>query len=198
MIKNENLEILFHGSPNHFYEFNINKDFLNTRPENLVEGIGIYLTDNKEIAENYGKYLYHVIVNKKNILDFTKKETIKNIIKETEKEVKKTYKNFNFKKYIKNISELIENVVDGYLSISFYKEINNLLDSNEVFYIDFQEDVENIFEIIEKTIKKYTNNYIIKYKDNNLGYVYIYKNPEDVSQKLRILAIQYNEEQITI
>lgn len=51
---------LYHGSNNNIDKFNL--DFVSTNTGNDEYGVGIYLTDDYEVASGYGMYTYEVVL----------------------------------------------------------------------------------------------------------------------------------------
>lgn len=168
---------LYHGSNRLFKEFKISKELKNFGEDVLAEGIGIYMTENKNVASSYGAYIYEIEVDEKNIFDATSEEEIINIIRKVSNLV-----DFDIENMI-DIYDLCEGIKEGDLSVTeLYKEINDLLDSKEELYINYAdrvEDYENgLFGQIEKAYLNLLPS-IIKYNDKSLGVVYICKKDEN-------------------
>lgn len=168
--------ILYHGSNNLFDQFVIDEKY--STHNWLMEGLGIYMINDRSVAESYGKYLYFVDVDEKLISDFTSKKYILSVLKELERKV-----GIKFLSYI-NIENVICMILDGSLTITnLYKEITDLLDSNETFYSKHMKLITYGDDCLYVKIKDYFNelvNPVIKYNDNSFTEcVYIcYKNPE--------------------
>lgn len=62
--------VLYHGSPNYFKIFDI-KFLGNNMGKTPSNKRGFFFTDNKDVAETFGKYLYscNIIINNPLILD---------------------------------------------------------------------------------------------------------------------------------
>lgn len=163
--------LLYHGSNKLFHQFKIKKELSNYNESSLMEGLGIYMTEDKHIAEGYGAYIYEVEIFDKDVLDSTDVEEMKSIIECISNKV-----NFDIKEMI-DIDDLVLGVKEGEISVTkLYKEINDLLDSDERLYIEYSdrltEDEDDLFYQIEKTYLEIIPP-IIKYYDKCLGTVYI-------------------------
>lgn len=168
--------ILLHGSTNKFDTFKISKE-LSTHTF-LAEGHGIYMTTDMELASGYGSYLYHIEVDEDDIQDFTNELEIKLLIKEVEKDI-----DINLSEYF-NLSNYIEGITRGdYSATGIGKDVCDMLDSNEYFYNNFQDQITYEDDCIMKKIQKsFMDNMkdIIKYYDKSFKQsIYIcIKNPE--------------------
>ena len=67
--------LVYHGSNSNFRTLKINRGLCRTKEENLREGMGIYFSTYREVAEAYGKYLYTLEINSKNLINFNNKRT---------------------------------------------------------------------------------------------------------------------------
>lgn len=175
------MTILYHGSPKKFDRFQISEELLKHSLDTLAEGMGIYLTESKEMAAGYGEYIYTVEVSSEKITDFTKEETIVQLVEFISNEV-----NLSLVDYM-NLTTLVEGVLGGKISVTkMFKEINDLLDSEASFYeehsdlITYEEGC--IFEKIENAFFKGIKD-VIKYYDQSFKKpIYIcYQNPENLS-----------------
>lgn len=162
---------LFHGSNKDFNEFVISPELARHDILDLVEGYGIYMTQNIDVALSYGN-LYEVEVDEKVILDTTKKTEIRKLIKRVEKRAKiDIINNIDF-------DDFYESVKIGKISVTeMYKEINMLLESEDSFYEMYgdrvtYEDDSCLFKQIEFAFKEAMPE-VLKYYDKNLGEVYI-------------------------
>lgn len=169
--------ILYHGTNKIFEEFKINKELSNFRYSELMEGLGVYMTTSKEIASGYGQYIYEVEIDDKDIFDSTSKEEMIDIIRMISKRV-----DFDIESMI-DVSDLCDGVESGDISVSeLYKEINDLLDSNEELYIRYSDrltyDDDDLFNQIEEAYLDIIPS-VIKYYDKGLGIVYICKKNEE-------------------
>ena len=161
---------LFHGSSHRFKTFRIGKHLSKRDPSSLMEGLGIYMTDvkNVEVARGYGRYIYKVEVKDSNILNLCNRMTVRRLIRQS-------MISANINPPEKVVNEVATGILDGSLSvIRGYKEITDWLDSMLTFYDEYGERSEKIFEVIERTYKQILNKYhVIKYNDRSLGKVYI-------------------------
>lgn len=80
--------ILFHGSNKTYDKFRIDKDLCKHDPITVLsEGMGVYLTDNRHIAEHYGKILYTVDTRESSVLDINNFKNVYNIILDLNKKM---------------------------------------------------------------------------------------------------------------
>lgn len=151
---------LFHGSIYDFDKFEISEKHLRTKKDSLMEGLGIYFSEQKDFAKDYGNYVYTIDFDENNCWDFTDKKIIKKIIEKVSKKV-----NFDVSAFIPEIS--IDSLIDGRISATkFSREITLWLDSNESFYSIFEDDTDELFEKIETIYEEILNEKdFIKYFD---------------------------------
>lgn len=170
--------ILYHGSMRKFDRFSISKSLVNGSVENLVEGLGVYMTSDYDLASTYGDTIYTIEVNNNSISDFTNINYIKRLLNNIELEVGIVLDDYF------NVDDMILDVKDGFISTTLlYKEICDQLDSSEAFYFDFQDRItyedDCIFKEIEKSFFHHIND-IFKYYDKSYNkdiYICI-NNPE--------------------
>lgn len=161
--------ILLHGSNRKFNEFKVGKEY--SKSDFLMEGLGIYMTENQEVASSYGRYMYNVFVNENDIFDATDMKSLKNLFFKLGKGI-----NIPLEQFI-NIDDLIIGIQEGDYSITGAgKEICDLLDSNESFYGIYQDRITYDEDcMLSEIVRKYKEllKPVIKYKDKSLGIVYI-------------------------
>lgn len=182
--------IVFHASNTIFDKFKISKKLSNSSLILLNEGYGIYMTKNKKLALCYGSILYTIEINKNNISDFTKMETLVDLIKNIENDC-----NAYISNYID--CDLIFNGLNnnGISILKLYKEINNILDSKEKFYDEYKDRItyndDCLFDQIKNSFFKNIKD-IIKYKNPDLkNDIYLcFRNEENLKIKEKICYLQ--------
>lgn len=128
--------LLYHGSNSDFSEFQINEALLKTKKCNLAEGLGVYLATNPEFTESYGNILYTVEVEDEDILDFTEESTFATLFNKIRLEL-----GFEVSNYI-DVGRFVLSVINGQISVhNLNKELENLLESNESFYLEFENQI---------------------------------------------------------
>lgn len=155
---------LYHGSQTEFTSFLIDPKF--TRHSILMEGYGIYMTEDIEFAKAYGDFVYKVDVPKSKISDFTNRDTIVSVITELSKAL-----DISIADEI-DLETLIQSALSGDISITnLNQEISNLLETNESFYmahehrITFEEDClfeqlrEKYNQLLEPVVKYYDKSF---------------------------------------
>ena len=181
-IKDESLLkiALYHGSSEKFEHFLIKKDLAKTDYNNLVEGYGIYMTEDESIAMTYGNNIYKVEVPKSKVLDTTSKLELKSLINKLSEVV-----GVNILEEI-NFNDLYKGVKCGNISVSeLYKEISLILENNEDFCMRYEELItlndDCLFEKIKKAYMELIPD-ILKYYDGSFNTnIYIcVKNPENL------------------
>lgn len=65
--------LVYHGSNSNFKQFRIAKSLVKHDSTLNNEGLGIYFSTDRSIAESYGKYIYSMYVNDSYLLDFRSK-----------------------------------------------------------------------------------------------------------------------------
>lgn len=155
---------LYHGSQTEFDKFLINPEF--SRHNTLMEGHGIYMTEDTQLAKGYGDFLYEVNVPTDMISDFTNEESINSLLTTLAVNV-----DVNFEDWI-DLEGLIQSAMAGEVSITeLYIELNGLLESNEAFYlahdstITYEEDClfekikEEYLQLLKPVIKYYDKSF---------------------------------------
>ncbi|MFJ8528682.1 hypothetical protein [Bacillus sp. NPDC094106] len=168
---------LFHCSNRVFDEFKISKELAVYREDELTEGYGIYMTEKFSVASHYGAIVYSVAIKEEDVFDSTSKEEVQNLLDKVGKEV-----GINFADYM-NVNDVILDVLEGEASVrKLYRELNLRLDSNESFFLDFEDRITYESDCIQRQIEDVVTknlNKIIKYYSKAQGDVYIcHKNPE--------------------
>lgn len=169
---------LYHGSHKLFNSFKIGKEWVVRDESLLAEGLGIYLTEDKKLADSYGKYLYTVEIDEQSVTDFTDAFVVRKVIHSISTDV-----TISLDEEI-DIEQVIERVLNGGIKVTqLYDEINQLLDSNYSFYeryghlITYEEDC-----LLEKVKVSFFHHIkdVIKYHDRSfLEPVFIcFRHPE--------------------
>lgn len=124
--------IAYHGSNHCFQKFRLDKKLVNGQGSLNNEGLGIYFSTDKSVACSYGKYLYTIEINNRNLLDFTRKRTCTIYINKIARYI--------YSQTGVNITPYIMNNTPEYLlcgNIAIYRtgeELKLQLDSNCNFY----------------------------------------------------------------
>lgn len=177
---------VYHGSPTKGLSHLVFKKEHSRFYENLVEGEGIYLTEDYEVAKGYassGGSIYHVKFISGPILDATKSIQFEKVLSEVSQEL--GIKNLATVRYV---HETIESVIEGSSSISkFGKSIQLIIDNDEKMMpvvesrggYDFSETVATE---IQKKIDEFA---IIKYVDRGINnassIIYIVRNADAIA-----------------
>jgi hypothetical protein len=177
--------LLYHGSHRLFEHFKISKELTITPEQTLPEGYGVYMSDSEEFAKSYGDYCYLVAVDEKDIFDTTYGLQVRAKLTQL---MSKTGVYFN--RYF-SIDELVDGVMLGELSVTnLSKEINDLLDSNEDFYNNWQDRITYEEDCVLRTIQREWEELlppVIKYYDKGFKRkIWICKKNPEVLQILRI------------
>lgn len=154
---------LYHGSSSLFTQFDVR--FSQDAQNFLVEGPGIYLTENPDLAQHYGKYLYEVEVTESDITDFTERSQIMELLQ-------KISRNTGFDLINElDIEQFLDGITDGMIAVAtLYEEIIQNLDNSEHFYENHAEAIEErgdeFYEPIRKAFLRHTRP-VLKYYDNH-------------------------------
>lgn len=170
---------LFHSSNSKFEEFKISKELSNTELKQLKQGLGVYMSADKSSVENYGKYLYTINIDEKQISDFTNKNYITSLFEKISKEVDVDLLG------IIGVDTLVDCLSTGFYPVTNFEDISLLLDSYDMFYFQYSSlltyDENCLLKKIEKAYFE-TINDIVKYYDEDLEKdVYVcFRNPENL------------------
>lgn len=181
---------LYHGSPRKGIRyFSLEDKHRITMVENLAEGIGIYMTEEKEVADCYARggsiYTVKIDLNKCRILDITLMENIKLFINKISQAI--GYNILNVR-YVKN---LMEDIQAG--DRSFYKlnhDLDVILANDEMFL--GSEASENYYyqDKMNRKIEQMMNQYdCVKYIDYRIS-----NKPLYIAKKISCLEIVKEED----
>lgn len=162
--------LVYHGSNSNFKNLRISKSLVKSSATLVNEGIGIYFSTKREVAESYGKYIYTIEIDDKYITDFTKKSNCKKYINEIVKEVEKQTQ-INILDYF-NHSILVECMFEGKVGIcGTCREIELLLDSNEYWWSLEEKQINKVYDILKKYESKNLKAYLFNYNIENIGVI---------------------------
>ena len=162
--------IVYHGSNSRFETLRIGKNLVKHDSSLLNEGMGIYFSTDRKIAESYGKYLYTLEINDAKIYDMRSSRIVQARIKQIAKEVLNAT-GVNILPYL-NIREIAQYVVDGRVAIDgMCREIYMLLDSNEDWYFAAGDKVDNVYKQLERLSKVKIPAYLFNYHIPNIGII---------------------------
>jgi len=168
---------LYHGSNEVFKRFKISEELARNDWETILpEGLGVYMTSDKNIARSYGDIIYNIECIG-GVYDFSKAKQAKKIVQRFLLEF--DYKEVLINKIDSNAS--FEGVEDGDISIvGLITEIwdlheEGIYSSGYLFdLLDYQEDLEKNWQIfLKRKIIKY---YCKDFKCN----IYISKNVDNI------------------
>lgn len=173
--------LVYHGSRSLFEQFVIDPNLAITREDYLVEGFGIYLTENQQLAKDIGQYTYEVSIDESDLTDMTDRHVVETLIRNTLNTVNRL-----LVQYV-NLDTLVNGIVTGDLSVTkLQEELISQLDSNEKFYIKFGDQVtyedDCFMEKIRSSFLQHAGN-VFKYYDVSYGHnnLICFRNPECLS-----------------
>lgn len=158
--------IVYHGSIHNFRTLRLCPKYTQqyTR-EN--EGVGIYFSTNRSVAEFYGQYIYTLDINDDALLDLRKKTDAKKYVNAMLASVRKKTK-VPVQKYL-DVPLLADDIVNGRVFIMNLGErtMSLYLDSNERWYSDGITEMQrqNVYRALrheDKKLKAYMFSYHIK------------------------------------
>ena len=162
--------IVYHGSDSNFKQLRISKSLVKHRSTLDNEGLGIYFTTDKNIAREYGKYIYTLEINDKYFKDFRHATTCKLYVGRIAQEIYKKY-NIDILDYI-SIEQVADRLRWGGLAIAgTCREIYLLLDSNENWYRLSKTTIEKVYAFLRTYDKKHLQAYMFNYHIPNIGVV---------------------------
>lgn len=140
--------LVYHGSNHSFRTLRIRKELAkSTTLEN--EGYGIYFSLYRDVAESYGKWLYTLDVSNKYLVDMRDFNTCSAYVLKLRQEMLAVFK-LRLEDFF-DMQLLARYLWQGGVAISGVgKEVQNLLDSSEEFYMRHGKNSEAIFEWLRK------------------------------------------------
>lgn len=125
--------IVYHGSNGRFKSLRISKTLVRSRSTELNEGIGIYFSADKNVAQSYGKYTYTLEINDKYLRNFKLKRDCVRYVTELRKFIKDKEK-VDLATYV-DLNRLADHMRFGGLCIfDIGREIYITLVNNEHWY----------------------------------------------------------------
>ena len=166
--------ILYHGSFTNFDNFVVSPELARHDIQTVLpEGLGVYMTEKKEIAKSYGDILYYIEATE--IYNFTTIKAIYKIINDflTEYDTNKILKRVLQSKESKVTFEAIK-----IGKISILKIIKELWDMHEknIHSLNLKFDIYEYEKFLIEDWEKFLEKKVIKYYCKGLGAVYITKN----------------------
>lgn len=138
--------IVYHGSNSNFNKLRISKELVHWEkehsdedgikfrylPSGYTEDIGIYFTSNKELAKQYGKYIYTLEINDKYVKDLRGRTACRLFLSKMAQEIYKKI-DVDILEYI-NLEQLAERMYFYTTCIStIYTDIEIILNNNKYF-----------------------------------------------------------------
>lgn len=126
---------LYHGSTRLFDKYEVDKSRSISDGVFYPEGLGLYMTENLEIAKRYSDlvHIYEFDFTEEEVLDFTKEDTVQTYFESIQKEL-----DVEFISYL-DVKGISEKVMEGYMSIrTLGQEISSILSSDESFYMEHE------------------------------------------------------------
>lgn len=175
------MKTVYHGSVHKFTAFEIKEEFVERGVHNLAEGLGVYMTENEDMATGYGPYVYSIKISENSVTDFTKRETIELLLKDISSDI-----GIELSGYL-DLESIVLGVLSGNISVTkFYKEISDWLDSDASFYEEYADRItyedDCLFKELELSFFKNVKS-ILKYYDLSFAdSVYIcFREPEELA-----------------
>lgn len=163
--------IVYHGSNSNFRKLKIAKGLVRCESTMNNEGLGIYFSTDRSVAESYGKYLYTLEINDKYLVDFRKKAKCVSYIR---KIISTVYKNTGVRidNYF-SAEEFANSMYFGRQVISRVgKEIGEVLDSTEKFYFAYNQTTrEKVYRELRKIDRELKIAYLFTYYIKNIGVI---------------------------
>jgi len=162
--------IVYHGSNSNFKKLRIAKELVKHESSQLNEGLGIYFSTNKKVAESYGKYLYTLEINNKYFVDFRNKSKCQAYIRGIVLEIQQKT-DIDILRYI-NLDTLLYYIHSGNVAISgTCREIYLILDSDEYFYSLPKIKIDRVFQILRTYDSKHLYAYMFNYHIKDIGVI---------------------------
>lgn len=163
--------IVYHGSNSRFDTLRISKTLVKHNSTLLNEGLGIYFSLDRSVAESYGKYLYTLEVNDDKLFDMRLTRVVQSRIKWIIKEILKST-GIDISYYIE-IKNLAKYVVDGRIAIdNICHEIYLLLDSQEGWYMNNNNtEINKVYRKLNQLNKVKVPAYLFNYNIKGVGVI---------------------------
>lgn len=162
--------IVYHGSNSCFKKLRIHKSLVKSSATALNEGLGIYFSLDKDVAESYGKYMYTLEINDRYLRDFRMESVCRKYVADLVKHVYKQEK-INLFNYF-DAASLVMYIYNGNIAISGVgREVYMLLDSNENWYRLGQDTIDKVYKILEKYDESNLYAYLFNYNIRNIGVI---------------------------
>lgn len=163
--------IAYHGSCHNFHALRLCPKYTGQSTwEN--EGVGIYFSTNRSVAESYGKYIYTLDINDDVLLDFRKKSEARKYVNTMLTDVRKKTK-VPVQNYL-DVSSLADFIVNGrvFMASLGEREISLLLDSTERWYTDgiTETQRQNVYRALRQEDKK-LKAYMFPYQIRDIGII---------------------------
>lgn len=172
--------IVYHGSNSNFKTLRIDKKLVKHQSTLDNEGLGIYFSTDRSVAESYGKYVYVLEINDYYFSDFRNYDTCYNYVSHIVNIIKNEV-GINLSDYM--YRGALESTVDrlnlGGLAISGVgRELSLLLDSEESFFKLSETKRNKIFRLLKQCDKNCPKAYMFTYHIENIGVI------KDVSESV--------------
>lgn len=166
--------IVYHGSNSRFSHLRIAKSLVKNDSTMINEGLGIYFSTDREVAESYGKYLYTLDVNDDYLVDYRKAIPVTEMLNFLVERVQTRY-DVNIRKYFSKY-EMIDRIKNGAQKIcDVGHEIVRILDNSEEFYFAYsQTKRESIYRLLrsyDNFKKQPIKAYMFTYHIPNIGVI---------------------------
>lgn len=163
--------IVYHGSIHNFRTLRLCPQYTQQYSREN-EGVGIYFSTNRSVAEFYGKYIYTLEINDDALLDLRKKTDAKKYVNAMLADVRKKTK-VPVRKYL-DVSLLADDIVNGRVVIMNLgdRTMSLYLDSNERWYSDkiTETQRQNVYRALRQEDKK-LQAYLFPYHIKDIGVI---------------------------
>lgn len=174
--------VVYHGSNHRFGNAKIVKG--NTRDSSkLNEGYGVYFSLDITVAKSYGKYLYALMLDSDDIIDFRLKDNCKKLLNKIISEVKRETA-VDISSCV-NFTDILGGILYGDIGIhSIDREIMLHLDSNEKFYEKHNDKALKVESVLNGLAEKLLRDkaYLFTYNIKDVG---IIKNDKLIKRTIR-------------
>lgn len=163
--------IVYHGSIHNFRTLRLCPKYTQQYSREN-EGVGIYFSTNRSVAETYGKYIYTLEINNDALLDFRKKTEARKYVNAMLANVRKKTK-VPVQKYL-DVPLIANDIVNGRVFIANLgkRTMSLYLDSNERWYSDgiTETQRQNVYRALRQEDKK-LQAYLFPYHIKDIGVI---------------------------
>lgn len=160
--------LVYHGSNREFDELKIDSSLVSRDSSLQNEGIGVYFSLYKDVAQSYGRVVYTLDVNDRLLLDFRRSVVCRKYIRGILQEVRKTF-GVSLSDFI-SVQSVFDILLDGGIAVcGVCREISMHLDASDNWYAQDSGLITNVMEFLEGYDSGHLVVYLFPYHIKGVG-----------------------------